>query len=43
MAKVTCSEFFNVEGYDEGRTGYMISAVKFHEMLLTNKNTAKTL
>ena len=35
MPKVTCSEFSNVQGYGEGMTGYMISAVKFHEMLIT--------
>jgi hypothetical protein len=35
MAKVICSEFSNVQGYDEGMAGYKISAVKFHEMLIT--------
>ena len=35
MAKVTCSEFSNVQGYDEGMTGYMISAAKFPKTLIT--------
>ena len=35
LAKVTYSEFPNVQGYVKGMTGYMISAVKFHKMHTT--------
>ena len=35
LAKVTYSEFSNVQVYVEGTTRYMISAVKFHEMHTT--------
>ena len=43
MAKVTCSEFCNVLGYDEGMTGYKISAVKFHEMLITKSKIQRNV
>ena len=43
MAKVTCSEFSNVQGCHEGMTGYKISAVKFHEMLITKPKIQRNI
>ena len=41
LAKVTYSEFSNAQGYGEGMTGYMISAVKLHEMYTTKPTTQR--